>query len=130
MTIRSEPPYPIISYDAATDRWTVVQPFTVYEDEANFFVAVPDGYRTDLATIPRIAWTTFAAPYQLSVEAPIVHDLIYDYGGNLPANLSNRTFTRKEADHLFYVIMADRGVVQWRRTIAYLAVRWFGRGKF
>lgn len=127
MPIRSEPPYPVLSYEVATDRWTVVHEFIVYEDDA--FVRVPGGYQTDLATIPRLLWTTFAAPYQLGVVAPIVHDFVYDHGGRL-GEYGNRTYTRKETDRLFYRIMRARGVRAWRAGLAYVGVRLFGRGKF
>lgn len=93
-----------------------------------FVITVPEGFATDLASVPRIVWPLVSA-WDLSFAAPILHDYIYAYRGVLPSGgiyPSDRTFTRRQADRLFAQLMAEEGVVFWRRRLAWLAVRLFG----
>ncbi|ECE7751582.1 DUF1353 domain-containing protein, partial [Salmonella enterica subsp. enterica serovar Ngili] len=50
----------------------------------------------------------------------IIHDYLYD----------NALRTKKEADLIFLDGMTVLGVPRWKRIVMYLAVRWFGRGKY
>jgi Protein of unknown function (DUF1353) len=65
------------------------------------------------------------APFELSILAPLFHDLVYEFKGRPPADLVEpyRTFTRVEADDLFLHLMEMEGVSGWRRNLAYAAVR-------
>lgn len=82
------------------------------------------GYEFDLASVPRVAWPIIA-PFELSILAPLFHDLLYEFKGRLPADVVRpyRTFTRVEADDLFLRLMTLEGVSGWRRSLAYTAVR-------
>ena len=86
------------------------------------------GYTFDLASIPRFFWRLIA-PYELSLVAPLFHDLLYEYQGKLPDKTyvkPYKIYTRKETDRLFLDIMKLKGVSYWRRNLAYFAVRLFG----
>jgi hypothetical protein len=82
------------------------------------------GYEFDLASVPRVAWPVIA-PFELSILAPLFHDLLYEFKGRPPAAAVRpyRTFTRQEADDLFLRLMTLEGVSGWRRALAYTAVR-------
>ena len=82
------------------------------------------GYEFDLASVPRVAWPIIA-PFELSILAPLFHDLIYEFKGRPPADMvaPYRTFERVEADDLFLRLMIEEGVSRWRRSLAYTAVR-------
>lgn len=93
-------------------------------------VTAKRGFKTDLASIPRLLWG-FIASFELSLVAPIVHDLIYGSAGTvtLPdgeVTPADKRFDRKEADDLFLELMTRSKVAYWKRNVAYLAVRAFG----
>lgn len=95
---------------------------------ADHTITAPANYETDLASIPRVFWTILA-PEELSLAAPLFHDLIYRCGGSLPEEGLNpfdgKIFERKEADDLFLELMKKAKIPRWKRTAAYLAVRGF-----
>ena len=95
-----------------------------------FIVTAKRGFKTDLASIPRLLWG-FIASFELSLVAPIVHDLIYGSAGTvaLPdgeVTPADKRFDRKEADDLFLELMTRSKVAYWKRNVAYLTVRAFG----
>lgn len=85
---------------------------------------VKKGYEFDLASVPRPIWPVIA-PFELSILAPLFHDLVYEFRGVLPAELVSpfRTFSRQEADDLFLRLMILEEVSRWKRAMAYAAVR-------
>lgn len=82
------------------------------------------GYEFDLASVPRPVWPVIA-PFELSILAPLFHDLIYEFQGNPPAEMVApfRTFARQDADDLFLRLMILEEVPRWKRVAAYTAVR-------
>lgn len=78
-------------------------------------VVVPYGMVTDFASIPRPIWW-FAAPWGTHGHAAVVHDAGY--------YIQDRT--RLEYDRIFLEAMVVLGVGTMKRTLMYLAVRWFG----
>lgn len=101
-----------------------------YRTDAGITLTAKTGFKTDLASIPRLFWA-FLAPQELSVTAPTMHDLLYRSGGAvalpdgevLPAG---QTFTRPAADALFLELMTLFGIAKWKRQTAYRAVGFFG----
>lgn len=118
-------PAPVVTYTGPGNRWRLEAAYS-YEDGANV-ITVPEGFQFDLASIPRVFWGLIA-PFELSIAAPLLHDLLYHHQGDLPPGTVEppRAYTRLEADRLFRNIMETEGVPAWRRTLAYLAVRSFG----
>ncbi|EFI4072610.1 DUF1353 domain-containing protein [Escherichia coli] len=83
------------------------------------YMRVPEGYVTDLASVPRILWSVFP-PHGRYAKAAIIHDWLYD----------NALRTKREADKIFLDAMCVLGVPRWRRVLMYAAVRLFGRGNY
>ena len=80
-------------------------------------IIVPEGFVTDLASIPRILWSfdpPFDGKYVLSA---ILHDYLYTY---------DIVKSRKLADNIFYVAMLEEGTSKFRALKFYLIVRMFG----
>lgn len=122
----SELPPPVISYSVDDKCWYLEAEYS-YQDGENL-VKVPKGFDFDLASIPRFLWWLIA-PFELSITAPLLHDFVYVYRGDLPeaSIVPVRIYNRKEADGLFKRIMKQEGVSKWRITAAYFAVRLFGK---
>ena len=104
-----------------TPVYEVVNPYSyIYKGSR---ITVPQGFRYDRASIPRVFWVLIDKD-SLSNVAPLFHDLLYRYGGVLDPKLVTpyRKFRRDEADDLFYELMGKCGVEEWRRSAAYEAV--------
>lgn len=125
-----EPP---ITYND-DDTWTLDAEFSV--QSRGYSLVVPQGFVTDLASIPRPFWSEIA-PFELSIGAVVLHDWLYQHGGrilcrNVPLPNGGQiaaaplTFTRADADAFLRDIAAQFGVSLWRRNAAYYAVRLFG----
>lgn len=101
-----------VSYNPDTARWRLENTVTIEG------VRIHQGFRFDLASIPRPLWPLIA-PFELSIEAPLLHDYLYFHRGL-------GQFTRGQADRMFLKVMKDEGIWAWRRWPAYVAVRLFG----
>ena len=123
----SEVPRVTLTRDENNKVWVLVGNCSY--STAGHSITAPDGYKTDLASVPRVFWALLA-PEELSLAAPLFHDLIYRCGGNLPDGnidpFDGKRFKRRETDDLFREIMKKAGIPRWKRTAAYLAVRSFG----
>ena len=86
-------------------------------------ITVKAGFQFDRASIPRIFWILVSKD-DLSNVAPLFHDLLYRYEGKLHRDWVKpyTTFSRYEADNLFFHLMARSGVTSWRLHVAYQAV--------
>lgn len=93
-------------------------------------IQVPEGFKTDLASVPRACWWLIA-PWDIA-RAAIVHDFlywkirVYRKTGNDYALIGK---AKKSADNVFLMGMkdADPKVPAWKIYPAYWAVRLFGR---
>lgn len=80
-------------------------------------VIVKKGFKTDLASIPRLLWPILN-PYELnSMKPAILHDWMY---------FCHIGFTRKESDDIFYSSLIDNRVHPAKAYLYYIAVRLFG----
>ena len=79
-------------------------------------IVIPKGYRTDLASVPRIPGIYWRVGGKAVLPA-IVHDWLYECG--------HPDLTRKAADDVFLEAMADEADPPWwsTRQIMYRAVR-------
>lgn len=82
-------------------------------------VRVPEGTRTDFASIPRPFRNIFPVNGRHRLPA-VLHDYLYQQGGELPDGLR---YTRKKADQVFLQFMKEAGVGFLARGIMYRAVR-------
>jgi hypothetical protein len=92
-------------------------------------VTVPPGFVTDLASIPRWAWTLLP-PDGPWVKAAVIHDFLYATQGTGVAwpkrpsgNSRAAPYSRREADDILRDAMQDRGVDAARRFVIWAAVR-------
>lgn len=95
------------------DLWTVCRPVYFKDDVTD--IVVPEGFKTDLASVPRIFWSLIPRSGRYT-RAAIIHDYLYDKG----------LVSRARADAIFLSQMRKDGVVVWKRLVMYMAVRGFG----
>ncbi len=99
---------------------TLMQDFTVRIDHqiCDFEVSsitVPQGFKTDFASVPGWLWW-LVPPMGKYNRAAVVHDYLYK---------KNR-FSRLAADTIFDHLMRHLYVVRWRRKAMYAGVRAWG----
>lgn len=97
--------------------WRLVEPLGYLSDVLGGHVEVPDGFETDMASVP--------VPLQPLLQKDdgilwpaIVHDFLYSRDCPLAV-------TRREADLVFLEAMTHCGVGRIKRGLAYNAVRMF-----
>lgn len=96
-------------------------------------ITVPPGFVTDLASIPRLAWSVYP-PDGPWVKAAMVHDFLYGTGGTGVWKGHARSitraapYTRAEADDILREAMENRGVGIVKRNVIWSAVRAGGAG--
>lgn len=119
-------PPPILTYLGGR-HWRLEASYTYHDGRTA--ITVPAGFRFDLSSVPRALWSVIA-PFELSIVAPLLHDFLYQCGGQ-PPDVSidpPRSYTRAEVDRMFLEIMRAEQVAAWRRVLAYAASRVFGGG--
>ena len=109
-----------VSFKTRQGYWEIETPISA--EFRGHVIRIPNGFRTDLASVPRIFWCIIG-PFELSVIAPVVHDYLYINVGRLH---KKQVFTRKDVDQAFRYFMREEGVGCFRRFVAYWAVRFFG----
>jgi hypothetical protein len=98
-------------------KWRVHEPMA-YEIEGVAY-AVPAGFSTNMASIPRIFWNILP-PTGKYAKAAILHDWLYTVG-KLP---------RKECDQILLDGMKSLTVESWKRHLMYYSVRLFGKSHY
>jgi Protein of unknown function (DUF1353) len=78
-------------------------------------VVIPKGFLTDLASVPRMFWPIFP-PWEQYGPAALLHDYLY----------SQRSWSRKQSDESFKLVMGQLGVSSFTRNMIYIAVRFGG----
>lgn len=112
--------------------WGLQRPLTYSQGDKGETITVPAGFVTDLASVPRWAWT-LVPPDGPWVKAAIIHDYLYATAGTgiwkkHPASITRSSpYSRLEADRIMREAMENRGVPALFRNLIYLAVR-FGGG--
>jgi len=89
--------------------------YFIGEENSKDYIYVPTGFRTDLASVPRIFWAILPPDGTYS-QSSVLHDFLYN----------RKIRTRKESDRIFLESMEVLGVAWWKRRIIYRAVRLFG----
>lgn len=75
-------------------------------------ITVPKGFKTDFASIPRMARPIFTG-HDRTRKAAVIHDYLY----------RQKVGDRKTADRIFLRAMNESGVPAWKRYAMYYAVR-------
>lgn len=116
---------PVLSYIVGRG-WLVAALWAV--DVGGYRLRVPAGFGPfDLASVPRMLWWLIA-PFELSLSAPLAHDVLYRFRGQLPPQwlTPGTRVSRRIADRWFLLLMAREGVPRLRRRVAWVAVRLAG----
>ena len=92
-------------------RWMVEEPL-VYLSDAGSGYTVPQGFITDLASIPRFLWTVWP-PFGKYTSAAVLHDYLCE----------SAWISRKDGDKIFLEAMEHSDVPALKRWCIYLAVR-------
>jgi len=112
--------------------WVLLSPFEYYvgDKDDNEHIFVPAGFKTDFASIPRLAWPVMGHPAGRHGKAAVIHDFLYRYpdGGSVPDDIVPPIRSRRRCDQIFLEGMVVLGVAWWKRTVMYSAVRVGGRG--
>jgi hypothetical protein len=97
-------------------------------------IVVPPGFLSDLASIPRVAWSLFMAPDDPRIElGGWVHDFLYaNVGDVFIENVKvAHPLTRDECDRILaFEAMAELGASKFQQYGVYLMLRLFGAGSF
>jgi len=98
--------------------WIVRRPFTYHvgSQYSRFKISIPYGFRTDLASIPRIFWAILPPSGFGYMKAAIIHDYLYQ----------SKIVSRAEADAIFLEAMTVLGTNWFVRAIIHSSVRLFG----
>lgn len=118
MTIKqavTNPPHKMFQADGNIFAYLEPQPYEIIRTGRT--VVIPQGFVTDFASVPLAAQSVLPqlGPHAM---AAVLHDFLY----------WDQSCTREQADLLFYEAMTEYGVTNWRRSIAYWAVRLRGGG--
>lgn len=101
---------------AATDqddgRWILCKPLVYESDVAKQTFTVPEGFETDLASVPRLP-VVYLLTGDTARAAAVVHDYLY----------SSRKVSRKVADAVLREASEVSGVPAWRRWLMWAGVR-------
>lgn len=112
----------VVSPLADGRRWYLTEPFDYHVGAypSDTVIRVPVGFVTDFASIPRGLWAIFP-PWGAKYGKPaIIHDYCYETAWEC----------KQRADDVFYEAMGIMGARDWVRRLMWLAVRFFGKGRY
>lgn len=92
--------------------WILRETFVYDSDVLNARVTVPEGFQTDLASVPRLP-VVYLLAGATGNEAAVVHDFLY----------STQPCTRKQADDVFHEALLAAGAPRWRAWMMWCGVR-------
>jgi hypothetical protein len=109
--------------------WLVETPlaYEVGEEGSGETITVPRGATTDLASIPRFAWSVGFPPDGPWLKAAVIHDNLYRRRGDV-IRTRPAPYTRSEADGILREAMKVLGVGAFERGVIWWAVRLGGAG--
>jgi hypothetical protein len=128
-------------FDPAISIFRLERELRFRSDIAGGDIVVPVGFLSDLASIPRIAWSLGYDPDCNEMElAAWHHDYNYSHVGKVPVVVHSVdarprtvmvTLTRKQCDKILCDEgMTELGAKRWQRNVVYIMLRLFGRGSF
>jgi hypothetical protein len=94
--------------------WELLEGFDYWTNEVpvEYLIAIPKGFITDFASVPRALWWLLP-PWGNYGKAAVVHDYLY----------KTKQFSRRRSDQIFLEGMRVLGVSWKTRTSMYAAVR-------
>lgn len=96
--------------------------YDIGEKGSGVTIYVEGGTRTDLASIPRLAWTLLP-PDGPWLKAAVLHDKLYETKGDVTRLGHPELYTRAEADAILNEAMGVLGVPDDARALIYRGVR-------
>ena len=84
-------------------------------DVLGYKITVPKGFRSDLASVPRIFWPIIPRHGRYTIAA-IVHDYL----------CKSMIINSDDTHFIFKILMRRYHVKPWRIKLMYKAVSWFG----
>lgn len=105
--------------DTDDGEWVVALPLRYRSDVAKRMIVVPAGFKTDLASVPRLP-VIYLMTGNTSSAAAVVHDYLY----------SSHIVKRSVADAVLREASKVTGVPAWRRWTMWAAVRCFGGSRW
>ena len=95
--------------------WILLSDFE-YHRKCGDIIKVPTGFRTDGASIPKVAWSWIGHPLGEYAPASVIHDFCCEHA----------TWPRAKTDRIFLEAMRDCGVSYLKRQTMYIFVRlWY-----
>lgn len=101
----------IAADDTDNGLWVLGDDLAYYSSHLDRIVTVPLGFRTDLASVPRLP-VIYVLTGDTARSAAVVHDFLY--GGIV---------SRKDADEVLYEAAIASGVSRWRAWMMWAGVR-------
>lgn len=99
----------------ASGKWKLCDNMIVHVDDT--YHVVPRGFKTDLASVPRLLWSLYSPIDFNSIASGVLHDWHYCCQPNI---------TRKQADLIFYYGLREHGMSKGRSSLYYYVVRSWG----
>lgn len=100
--------------------WRVNGAFIFESQVLNRIIAIPDGFITDFASVPRFLWETLP-PWGKYGRGSVVHDYLYRTPGQA---------SKDDADHVFLECMIVGGVSAVIRDVMFEGVHKFGGSSY
>lgn len=98
-------------------RFKILFPFEYHIGEypSTEIIRVPEGFETDLVSIPRVFWPILS-PLDEYVKAAVVHDWLYKTG----------QYSKSRSDYIFKEAMEVLNTPKWKVNCLFIAVYLFG----
>jgi hypothetical protein len=103
--------------------YAVTRSFAYVSDKLGRTIAVPRGFVTDFASIPRPAWEILDPEDPIIAWPSVIHDYLYSCKGTLPDGF---IYGREQADAVLREAMEVCGASSFIRNAVYQAVQKFG----
>lgn len=91
---------------------------------------IPQHFKTDLASIPRVLWSIYSPLDSKTIIPAILHDYLYQYPKTSSKYQFPEKLTRKKIDSIFYSSLIDNRVNPIVAYQYWLAVRIGGASHF
>lgn len=101
-----------VALESDAGRWRLLETLIFASDVAGQVIAVPAGFETDFASVPRLP-LAYMATANTAHRAAVVHDYLY----------TTAQVDRVTADKVFREAAEVSGVPGWRRALLYWGVR-------
>jgi hypothetical protein len=95
---------------------------------SGLWIEIPGGFVTDLASVPRIAWSIFNGYAPETAKAAAIHDWLRPTPTDILQQPRPVWDVQVAAGEFYHALKAD-GVPRWRRKAMYLLVAIFGTRK-